>query len=127
MSRFPRRIDAIYYPGATWEDPREARLRKFNQDASAALRTLAPPAPAAAAPTLTEEEEQKEDAELADALLLSQQELQAAQADQASDVPPHLEIPPVNEAFLAQVCCKFPLAVGIIARPAKYDTFVIPF
>ncbi|ETV97643.1 hypothetical protein H310_09534 [Aphanomyces invadans] len=90
--------------GATWEDPREARLRKFNQDASAALRTLSPPAPVAA-PSLTEEEEQKEDEELAKALLLSQQELQHAQADQAAHVSgePNLEIPPVNEEFLGQL------------------------
>ncbi|RHY44459.1 hypothetical protein DYB30_008672 [Aphanomyces astaci] len=88
--------------GATWEDPRDARLRKFNQDASAALRNVA--APVAAPPTLTDEDEQKEDDELVKALLLSQQELKDAQADQAatSSETSHLEIPPVNAAFLEQ-------------------------
>ncbi|KAF0702200.1 hypothetical protein AaE_016062, partial [Aphanomyces astaci] len=89
--------------GATWEDPRDARLRKFNQDASAALRNVA--APVAAPPTLTDEDEQKEDDELVKALLLSQQELKDAQADQAatSSETSHLEIPPVNAAFLEQL------------------------
>ncbi|RHX97908.1 hypothetical protein DYB25_010852, partial [Aphanomyces astaci] len=83
-------------------DPRDARLRKFNQDASAALRNVA--APVAAPPTLTDEDEQKEDDELVKALLLSQQELKDAQADQAatSSETSHLEIPPVNAAFLEQ-------------------------
>ncbi|EQC33974.1 hypothetical protein SDRG_08653 [Saprolegnia diclina VS20] len=92
-------------------DPREARLRKFNQvdllptapTPFSAPTPVAAPAPIAAPAALTAEQ-QAEDAELAQALALSQQELSQAQANvDESSAPAEMELPPVNEAFLAQL------------------------
>ncbi|KAF0718153.1 Aste57867_1864 [Aphanomyces stellatus] len=93
---------ALGSAGASWEDPREARLRKFNQGAA----PIAAPAPAvgAAPPApLTTEEDEKEDADLAKALAMSQQELTDAQTDEATSAAPQMELPPVNEQLLEQL------------------------
>ncbi|KDO28684.1 hypothetical protein SPRG_20151 [Saprolegnia parasitica CBS 223.65] len=90
-------------------DPREARLRKFNQvdllpTTPAPVAAPTPvAAPIAASAALTAEQ-QAEDAELAQALALSQQELSQAQANvDESGAPAEMALPPVNEAFLAQL------------------------
>ncbi|CAK4617843.1 hypothetical protein LEN26_004742 [Aphanomyces euteiches] len=94
---------ALGSSGATWEDPREARLRKFNQEASSAP-PAAPQAPVAAPtpPAQSAEEDAKEDEELARALALSQQELSDAKAD-TETATPQMELPPVNEQLLQQL------------------------
>ncbi|OQR91731.1 hypothetical protein ACHHYP_04434 [Achlya hypogyna] len=83
-------------------DPREARLRKFNQvDLVPAVVPAIAPAPAPV--TLTAEQE-AEDAELAQALAQSQQELTQAQDSVTNNTAPaEMALPPVNEAFLSQL------------------------